>query len=77
MSSKSTILYTKDSNEHWYRDSSEPLTPFGQAPRKDAIILEFSKKNIRIDLNDSDDLVFTIINPNCEIYDIISQLNKQ
>jgi len=70
MSSKSTILLTND-NEHWYNDCSEPLTGI-----KDAITLEFSKKNIRIDLNDNEDLVISIINPNCEIYDVLSKLAK-
>ena len=70
MSTKSTILLTND-NEHWYGDCSEPLTGF-----KDAITLEFSKRNIRIDLNDDEDLVISIINPNCEIYDVLSKFAK-
>jgi hypothetical protein len=74
MSSISTIILTND-NEHWFNDCSEPLTKLGEK-HKDAITLEFSKKNIRIDLNDDDDLVITIINPNCEIYDIINNINK-
>ncbi len=74
MSTKSTIILTND-NEHWFNDCNEPLTKVGE-PYKDAITLEFSKKNIRIDLNDDDDLVITIINPNCEIYDIIKSINK-
>ena len=73
MSSKSTILLTND-NEHWYNDCSEPLTAFGEKPYKDAITLEFSKQNIRIDLNDDEDLVISIINPKCEIYDVLSKL---
>lgn len=50
MSNKSTILLTSD-EEHWYTDSSEPLSK-----GKDAITLEFSKKNIRIDINDDENL---------------------
>jgi len=60
----STILLTKDC-EHWYKDSSENV-----------ITLEFSKENIRIDLNDDQDLVISIVNPNCEIYDVLSKLAK-
>lgn len=73
MSSKSTIILTDD-NEHWYSDCSEVLQ---RQNFKDAITLEFNKKNIRIDLNDSDSLVITIINPNCELYDLLNNLKKQ
>lgn len=76
MSSKSTILLTDD-NEHWYNDCSEPLTGNNEKPYKDVITLEFSKKNIRIDLNDDEDLAISIVNPNCEIYDVLSKLAKQ
>jgi hypothetical protein len=68
MSTTSTIILTKH-NEHWYQDSSEPLNS-----NNDAITLEFSKKNIRIDLNDDEDLIITITNPNSDIYSIISNL---
>ena len=76
MSTKSTILLTDD-NEHWYNDRSEPLTGIYEKPYKDVITLEFSKKNIRIDLNDDEDLVISIVNPNCETYDVLSKLAKQ
>ena len=69
MSTRSTIILT-DQDEHWYSDCSEPT----EMPHKDVITLEFSKKNIRIDLNDKDDLVISIINPNYEIYNIISKI---
>lgn len=69
MSTKSTILLTND-NEHWYKDSSEILSN-GEA----SITLEFSKKNIRIDLNDEDDLIITITNPDSEIFKILSKIN--
>lgn len=68
MSSKSTILITKD-NEHWYTDCNEPLEDY-----KYAITLEFDKKNIRVDANDEDDLVITIINSKSEIYKAIEKL---
>ena len=69
MSTRASILLTNDYNEHWYIDSSEPLKEF-----KDAITMEFDKKNIRIDCNDEDCLTITIINPDCEIYDVIKSL---
>lgn len=74
MSTKSSILLTSD-NEHWFTDCSEPLTTFPK-PYKDVITLEFSKKNIRVDANDNDDLIISITNPNCEIYDVLSDLAK-
>lgn len=70
MSTKSTILLTAD-NEHWYYETSEPLTD-KNGKRKDAIVMEFSKDNVRIDLNDSQDLVITITNPDCELYRILN-----
>ena len=73
MSTKSTIVLTSD-NEHWYTDSSEPLL---KEPHKDAITLEFSKRNIRVDLNDDEDIVITVTNPNCQIYKLLSGLVKK
>lgn len=72
MSTKSSIILTND-NEHWYSDCSERLD---YDLHKDAIVLEFSKKNIRIDSNDDYDLTITIINPDCEIYKLLSDLHK-
>lgn len=46
MSTKSSIILTND-NEHWYLDCSEPLS---DNPYRDAITLEFSKRNVRVDL---------------------------
>lgn len=71
MSTKSTIILTKD-NEHWYSDCSEQLTE-----KKDAITLEFSKRNVRVDFNDDEDIVITVTNPDCEIYQILSDLAKK
>jgi len=73
MSSKSTIILTSNS-EHWYTDASEPLS---SEPYKDAITLEFSKKNIRVDCNDEFDLIVTITNPNSEIYEMLAKLAKE
>jgi hypothetical protein len=74
MSTKSTIILTND-NEHWYNDCSEPITKVGE-PYKDAIVMVFDKKNIRIDCNDDDSLVITLTNPNSEIYDFIALAAK-
>jgi hypothetical protein len=71
MSTKNTILLTND-NEHWYSDCLEPLTVDAD---RHVITLEFSKRNIRIDLNDDEDLVISIVNP-CEIYDVLSKIAK-
>jgi hypothetical protein len=72
MSSKSSIILT-DCNEHWYNDCSEYIES-KDGSEKQLITMEFSKSNIRIDLNDNEDLVISIINPDCEIYKIISNL---
>jgi hypothetical protein len=62
MSTKSTIILTDD-NEHWYHDCID-----------DELTLEFSKKNIRIETNDEDDLVISITNLDCEIYKVLSKI---
>ena len=62
MSTKSTILLTKD-NEHWYRDGTE-------------ITLEFSKRNVWVDLNDDEDIIITVTNPDCKIYEVLGDLNN-
>ena len=74
MSSKSTIFLTSD-NEHFYLDCSEPLLD-KEGNRKYAITLEFSKNNIRIDLNDDEDLVITLINPDSDIYNIFKTIKQ-
>ena len=48
MSGKSSIILTAD-NEHWYEDCGELL-----ANDKNAISLEFNKRNIRIDNEDDE-----------------------
>lgn len=73
MSSNRTIILTSD-DEHWFSDCSEPLS---RDQFKDAITLEFSKKNVRLDVNNDDEIIITITNPNCEIYDIFSDLEKR
>jgi hypothetical protein len=70
MSTKSTIILTND-NEHWYNEGNEPISD-----NKSAIVMEFDKKNIRIDCNDDDSLVITLINPDSEIYDFIAKAAK-
>ena len=76
MSTKSTILLT-DNNEHWYNDCSEPLTTLDEGSYKDAITLEFSKQNIRVDMDDEDAIAITITNPDSEIYAIFAKLAKE
>ena len=73
MSTKSSIILTND-NEHWYNDCSEPLA---ENPYRDAITLEFSKRNVRVDLNDKEYIVITVTNPDCEIYKVLSDLAKK
>ena len=75
MSSRNTIFLTND-NEHAFFDCSEPLGETQESTYNDALTIEFSKQNIRIDLNDEDDLIITIINPNSEIYKIFRNLDK-
>ena len=72
MSSKSTLFLTKD-NEHAYHDCSEPFED-KKGERKEALTIEFSKSNIRIDLNDQDDLIITIVNVDSDLYKIMSKL---
>ena len=62
MSTKSTILLTKD-NEHWYRDGTE-------------ITLELSKRNVHVDLNDDEEIIITVTNPDSEIYKVLADLNN-
>lgn len=38
--------------------------------------MEFSKKNIRIESNNEDCLAISIINPDCEIYDMLLKIAK-
>ena len=72
MSTKSSIILTND-DEHWYSDCAEPLC---MKTYKDAITLEFSKKNVRVDMNNKEAIVLTITNPEYEIYKILSELKE-
>ena len=73
MSSKSTIILTEE-NEHWYKDGSDYIdSDSGESKR--TIIMELSKSNVEIICNDSEDLVLRFINPDCELYKIISNIN--
>lgn len=74
MSTKSSMLLTGDYNEHWYKDCAEPLKVEG-GRYYDAISLEFDKRNIRIDLNDTDDLAITLTNPSCELFQTLNKLD--
>ena len=66
MSTKSTIFLTWE-DEHWFEDCAEPLND-----SCNAITLDFNKANIRIDCNDDNSLIITIINPDCELYHLFS-----
>lgn len=74
MSTKSTIFLTED-NEHCYTDCNEPVTKDGKWIG-DEMTMEISKENIRIDANDSQDLIITFTNPESEIYKLISKLKQ-
>ena len=75
MSTKSTIFYTNDFDEHCYEDCAEPHTN-KEGLRKDAISIEFDKKNIRIDANDDDCLCITITNVDSDLYKIFERLGE-
>lgn len=73
MSSKSTIFLTAD-NEHCYSDCNLPNTKDGKYIG-DTIVLEMSKKNIRVIENDEWDLIIEI-DPGSELYQKIKQLRE-
>ena len=56
----------------FFEDCSEPLDSVN-----DAITLEFSKENIRLEVNDSECIILTITNANCELYKLIKSLYKK
>ncbi len=74
MSSKSTIVLTAD-NEHIYSDCNEPLTT-SDGRRKDAITVEVDLSNARVQCCDDYDLVFTLTNPDSEIYALFEGIGK-
>lgn len=59
MSSKSSYFLT-DRNEHAFSDCLEPVEDSSGQWVGDAITLEFSKRNIRIEQNDEQDLIITL-----------------
>ena len=61
MSTKSTVILTED-NEHIYHECQD-----------DSYVMEFSKKNIDIDINDDEELVISI-NPGSDLYQQIDEL---
>ena len=63
MSSKSTIILTSH-NEHWYRDGFVYLED-AEGNQRSGITLEFSKANIQVESDDSEDMIITITNPDC------------
>lgn len=74
MSSKSTIVLTAD-NEHIYSDCNEPLIT-SDGRRKDAITVEVDLTNARIECCDDYDLVFTLTNPDSEIYTLFEGIGR-
>lgn len=74
MSSTSTIVLTAD-NEHIYSDCNEPLIT-SDGRRKDAITVEVDLSNARVRWFDDHDLVFTLTNPDSEIYTLFEGIGK-
>lgn len=60
MSSRSSYFLTCDRNEHAYSDCFEPVEDVNGQYVGDAITLEFSKSNIRIELSDEQYMVLTL-----------------
>ena len=73
MSSKSTLFLSDDHNEHIYSDGSEQFED-KDGKVQHGIVLEFSKKNIKVWLNDDEDLVIMLNNPDSEIFKHISKV---
>ena len=76
MSTKSTLVLTNDHDEHIYKDCSEVYGAEGFDYAKSAITVELNSKNVRVEVDDSEGLVFTLINPDSEIYKIFEQIGK-
>ncbi len=75
MSTKASIFLTND-NEHCYEECSDPVTKEGKF-KGYKIVLELDKKNIDILMNDSDNLVIQINDPDSEIYKLIMLLKDK
>jgi hypothetical protein len=67
-----SILLTSD-DEHWYTDIIEPLP---SKYNKNAMTLQFSKKNVEIDITE-EKIYIKIVNANCDIYKILSDLTDK
>lgn len=63
MSTKSSILLTKD-NEHWYYECTD-----------ESITIEISKENIQADYSDKQDLVIEI-KPNCDLWRYLMEIRS-
>ena len=75
MSTKSTIILTDSNNEHIFFDSQSVFSTKNEKYAEE-ISFEFSKKNIRIDINDNEDLCFSL-DKNSEIYRFFSQIFRE
>ena len=71
MSTKTTIILTKE-NEHIYFDCANQFETQDEKYANE-ISFEFSKKNIRIDVNDDEDLCFSL-EKDSEMFRIFSKL---
>ena len=73
MSTKATIFLTND-DEHCYEEVSESHYKDGRF-MGNTIVLEMSKKNINILVNDDDCLIIELINPESELYKRFAKMN--
>ena len=74
MSTKTTLFLTND-NEHFYQEGNEPHSKKGKWIG-DTLVLEMSKKNINILINDDEDLVIEITNPESELYNNMLKMRE-
>jgi hypothetical protein len=73
MSSLKTIFLTRD-NEHCFVDMGEWVShPQNESEKGYPIILEMSKQNVSIEINNEHDLVISI-KPGTELHDIFKQI---
>lgn len=74
MSTKNSIFLTAD-NEHCYHEGADPVFN-GDKWIGDKIVLELDKKNIKILINDEEDLIIEFTNPKSEIYKRVANMSK-
>ena len=74
MSSKSTLFLTVN-NEHFYQEVNEPHYKDGKWIGN-TLVLEMSKENINILINDDTDLIIEITNPESELYKYMLKMRE-